>query len=141
MAERGAIVEVLSPTGGGTLRGASGGELPVDKGLTTMASVLYDAVAVAGGAASVESLLQDGYAVHFVTEAYRHLKPILAFGEGSEMLRGAGVIATAPGDQVESSDGVVTAPGGDLPDEFVEATVAVLAKHRVWDRETDAVPA
>ncbi|WKG03794.1 catalase [Mycolicibacterium sp. HK-90] len=141
MAEHGAIVEVLSPTGGGTLRGASGGELPVDKGLTTMASVLYDAVAVAGGAESVESLLQDGYAVHFVTEAYRHLKAVLAFGEGSEMLRGAGVIASSPGDQVESDGGVVTAPGGDLPDEFVEAAVAVMAKHRVWDRETDAVPA
>ncbi|OMC37029.1 catalase HPII [Mycobacterium sp. GA-1841] len=141
MTERGAIVEVLAPTGGGTLRGASGGELKVDKGMTTMASVLYDAVAVAGGSESVQSLLQDGYAVHFVAEAYKHLKAVLAFGEGGEMLRAAGVVATLPADQVSSTDGVITAPSGDLPSEFIEAAVAVMAQHRVWDRDTDAVPA
>ncbi|MGV0810869.1 catalase [Mycolicibacterium boenickei] len=141
LAERGAIVEVLAPSGGGTLRSASGGDLQVDRGLTTMASVLYDAVAVAGGADSVASLVQDGYAVHFVTEAYRHLKPVFAFGEGAEMLRAAGVIATEPGDQVTSRGGVVTAPSGELPADFVEAAVAALAQHRVWERETDSVPA
>ena len=67
---------------GGTLAGGSGGELPVDRSFTTMASVLYDAVVVACGPRSVSTLSNDGYAVHFVTEAYKHLKPIGAYGAG-----------------------------------------------------------
>jgi catalase len=39
MEQRGAMVEVLAPVAGGTLRGGSGGELPVDRVFTTMASV------------------------------------------------------------------------------------------------------
>ena len=56
MQERGAVVEVLAPVAGGTLAGGSGGELPVDRAFTTMASVLYDAVVVACGPRSVSTL-------------------------------------------------------------------------------------
>ena len=79
MGQRGAVVEVLAPVAGGTLAGGSGGELPVDRSFTTMASVLYDAVVVACGPRSVATLSDDGYAVHFVIEAYKHLKPIGAY--------------------------------------------------------------
>ena len=59
---RGAIVEVLAPTAGGTLSGGQGGEVAVDRAITTMASVLYDAVVVACGPDAVETLSNDGYA-------------------------------------------------------------------------------
>lgn len=142
MRDRGAIVEVLAPVGGGTLRGAEGGELPVDRGMTTMSSVLYDAVVVPGGAESVQSLAADGYAVHFVAEAYKHLKPVAALGGGRELLRAAGVFERlSDSAEVAAERGVVTTAAEELPAEFVESFVAALAQHRVWDRETDAVPA
>jgi catalase len=62
------------------LEGGSGGELTVDRAFTTMASVLYDAVVVRCGPRSVSTLSNDGYAVHFVVEACKHLKPIGAYG-------------------------------------------------------------
>lgn len=143
MDERGAMVEVLAPAGGGTLQGASGGELAVDRGMTTMASVLYDAVVVPGGAESVRALTGDGYAVHFVREAYKHLKVVAAFGDGCEMLRTAGVVEqVAEGSDVTAQRGVVTtAATGEVSGEFVDAVADAMARHRVWDRETDAVPA
>ncbi|MCV7287444.1 catalase [Mycolicibacterium wolinskyi] len=143
MDERGATVEVLAPAGGGTLQGASGGELAVDRGMTTMASVLYDAVVVPGGAESVSGLTGDGYAVHFVREAYKHLKVVAAFGDGCEMLRTAGVgeQVSESGDVTAERGVVTTAATGEVSADFVDAVVDALALHRVWDRETDAVPA
>lgn len=144
MRERGAIPEVLAPTAGGTLAGGSGGEVAVDRAFTTMASVLYDAVVVPCGPDAVETLSDDGYAVHFVTEAYKHLKAVGAFGAGIKLLRKAGIpeqIADAA--DVVTSHGVVTTTAAEdsMPDAFFESFASELAKHRAWDRETDSVPA
>ncbi|HJT94940.1 MAG TPA: catalase [Mycobacterium sp.] len=144
MARRGAIVEVLAPTAGGTLADGSGGELAVDRAFTTMASVLYDAVVVPCGPDSVEALSKDGYAMHFVTEAYKHLKAVGAFGSGVDLLREAAVAEQlADSTDVVVANGVVstTAAADDLSDQFSEAFASVLAQHRAWQRETDPVPA
>lgn len=148
MERRGAVVEVLAPVAGGSLQGGSGGELPVDRAFTTMASVLYDAVVVACGPRSVSTLSHDGYAVHFVVEAYKHLKPIGAFGAGIDLLRAAHIEnrLASEGDaatDVVSDQAVVTttAAADTLPDEFVDELAAVLARHRCWQRQTDPVPA
>ncbi|MBO0865588.1 MAG: DJ-1/PfpI family protein, partial [Mycobacterium sp.] len=144
MRKRGAIPEVLAPIAGGTLSGGSGGELTVDRAITTMASVLYDAVVVPCGPDAVETLSGDGYALHFVTEAYKHLKPVGAFGAGVKLLPKAGVAEqTADSTDVIDAHGVVTttAAAGDLSDDFFDAFASALAQHRAWDRETDSVPA
>ncbi|OMB94727.1 catalase [Mycobacterium colombiense] len=144
MGERGAMVEVLAPVAGGTLEGGSGGELPVDRSFTSMASVLYDAVVVACGPRSVSTLSNDGYAVHFVTEAYKHLKPIGAYGAGVDLLRTAGVTNRLAEDtDVLNDQSVITtkAAADELPDRFVEEFAAALARHRCWERRTDPVPA
>ncbi|MCW2661468.1 MAG: katE [Mycobacterium sp.] len=144
MQQRGAIVEVLAPVAGGTLRGGSGGELPVDRAFTTMASVLYDAVVVACGPDSVSTLSNDGYAVHFVVEAYKHLKPIGAYGAGIDLLRAAHIETRLAEDtEVVNDRSVVTttAAADELPDQFVEEFAAALARHRCWERQTDPVPA
>lgn len=144
MRQRGAIAEVLAPTAGGTLSGGSGGELAVDRAITTMASVLYDAVVVPCGPDAIETLSGDGYALHFVTEAYKHLKAVGAFGAGVKLLPKAGISEqTAESTDVVDAHGVVTttAAAGDLSDDFFNAFAAALAKHRAWDRETDSVPA
>lgn len=148
MAERGATVEVLAPVAGGALRGGSGGELPVDRAFTTMASVLYDAVVVACGPDSVATLSEDGYAVHFVIEAYKHLKPIGAYGKGIDLLRAAHIDTRLASDSDSATDvvtdrSVVTtkAAADDFPDQFAEEFAAALARHRCWERQTDPVPA
>jgi catalase len=144
MGERGATVEVLAPVAGGTLEGGSGGELPVDRSFTTMASVLYDAVVVACGPRSVATLSDDGYAVHFVTEAYKHLKPIGAYGAGVDLLRTAGITNRLAEDtDVLNDQSVITtkAAADELPDRFAEEFAAALARHRCWDRRTHAIPA
>jgi catalase len=144
MRGRGAIVEVLAPTAGGTLTGGSGGELAVDRAFTTMASVLYDAVVVPCGPDSVETLSNDGYAMHFVSEAYKHLKAVGAFGSGVDLLRKTAVAEQlADSTDVVVSNGVVStsAAADDLSDQFCDAFASVLGKHRAWERETDPVPA
>ncbi len=140
----GAVPEVLSLRAGGSIAGVDGDSVPVDRGITTMASVLYDAVLVPGGSASAERLSRDGYAVHFVAEAYKHLKTIGAFGDGMVLLRAAGIVAglaegTAPADE----NGVITsmATGAELPEAFTAGVVASLQHHRCWARATAAVPA
>jgi catalase len=82
----GAICEVLAPHDG-VLVTSEGGEMPVDRNLVTMASVLYDAVIVAGGAQSVDTLIENGDAVHYVMEAYKHAKAVGAIGDGIRVLR------------------------------------------------------
>ncbi|OBI45287.1 catalase HPII [Mycobacterium kyorinense] len=144
MRQRGAIAEVLAPIGGGTLSGGSGGELAVDRAINSVASVLYDAVVVPCGPDAIETLSGDGYALHFVTEAYKHLKPVAAFGAGVKLLPKAGISEqTADSTDVVDAQGVLTttAAAADLGDDFFEAFAAALAKHRIWERETDSVPA
>ncbi|ORV44561.1 catalase [Mycobacterium conspicuum] len=144
MQQRGAVVEVLAPVAGGSLEGGSGGELPVDRAFTTMASVLYDAVVVACGPRSVSTLAADGYALHFVVEAYKHLKPIGAFGAGVDLLRTARIGNDLAEDVAVVSDQSVvttTAAADDFPEEFVTEFAAALAQHRCWQRQTDPVPA
>jgi catalase len=141
MRRRGAKPEVLAPTAGGTL---SGGEVAVDRAISATASVLYDAVVVPCGPQSVKTLGNDGYALHFVTEAYKHLKTVGAFGAGIDLLRKAGVgEPLADSQDVVAVAGVVstTAAEDSIPEEFFESFASALAKHRAWDRSTDSVPA
>ncbi|PRX48613.1 catalase [Prauserella shujinwangii] len=143
LTKRGAIAEVLAPAEG-RLRAGTGEDLPTDRALNTMASVLYDAVAVPCGPDSNATLARDGYAVHFVTEAYKHAKPVAAFGSGLKLLRTAGVaepLAEDTGVRVEN--GVVTSKAAErsLPEEFFDSFAGALARHRVWDRRTESVPA
>ncbi len=145
---RGALVELLAPVDA-AVRTAAGDDLPVDRAANTMASVLYDAVLVPCGPDSVATLRRDGYAMHFVIEAYKHAKPIAAFGSGVDLLREAGVGDTrlATDTAVTTDRGVVTSTAAaddldtDLADELATAFAGEIARHRAWERPTDAVPA
>jgi catalase len=144
----------------GTLQG-EGGEVKVDKSYVTTASVLFDAIFVPGGRASVDALKKHGDVLHFLSEAFKHGKPIGATGEAVELLREAKLagVDLADGDgTVVESHGVVTVAGGSsvtdrvkdavgLGDDtgiggFTERFVAALAQHRHWGREmSPMVPA
>ena len=111
----------------GVLVGEEGEVVKADFSLLTASSVLFDAVYVPGGQASIESLLQENESTNFVLEAYRHCKTIGAAGAGVELLRAAGL-------PMPEDLGVVV---GDedikaLAAEFIEA----MSLHRHWGRES-----
>lgn len=142
--ELGARVDIVSLIGGGAVTTDTGQELAVDLGLNTTSSSLYDAVLIPGALDSVEQLAQDGSAIHFVGEAYKHLKPIAAFGAGIGLLRAAGINPESAGlSETRTDRGVVTTTshGGSLDELFIEAFIDTIQRHRTWNRETEAVPA
>jgi catalase len=134
---QGMVCEVLAPEDR-ELRTAGGGTLAADRALTTMASVLYDAVLIAGGEDSAHALGEIGDAVHYATEAYKHAKALGAIGAGVHLLRQA--LAPA-GDGSISAPGVVTADNGEDPQAFASAFAEAIAAHRHFDRRLAPVPA
>jgi catalase len=116
----------------GSVATASGQQLAVDHTFCTVSSVMFDAVLVPGGSASVQTLLANGDAVRFVLEAYRHCKTIAVIGEGVQLLRSLGIGAdecTPPvaGLVVGRNDPPARA---QLAQEFLVA----LGRHRHWTR-------
>jgi catalase len=111
----------------GMLVGQDGNVVKADFSLLTGSSVLFDAVYVADGQASIASLMQENESTSFVLEAYRHCKTIGAAGAGVDLLRAAGLPVTG-------EPGVVVGDGdvGALAAEFIEA----MRLHRHWGRES-----
>jgi catalase len=123
----------------GTVMSVGGQIANADFSFLTAASVLFDAVYVPGGEASVNTLKDVPEVFEFVTEAYKHCKTIAADGEGAEILRLAGLSVGTPSDGSNGEDqmsdaGVLVGSNGDikgLAAEFIQA----IAMHRHWDRE------
>jgi len=125
----GAAGKIVAPRLG-VLQGADGDEVLIDFSLLTTASVLFDAVYVPGGARSVEALLEERDAVEFVTEAYRHSKPIAATSEGVDLLRACPKVL---GPDDGSVEGVIVSneqASSALIGDFLNA----IAQHRFWNR-------
>ena len=124
----------------GSVATASGQQLNVDHTFAAMPSVMFDAVIVPGGVTSVQALVCNGDAVHFVLEAYRHCKTIALIGEGVQLLRTLGIGAGEGGPAVP---GVVL--GKNEPParaQLAQEFIAALARHRHWTRpKLEAVPA
>jgi catalase len=120
----------------GTVAGANGANLLVDKAILTVSSVMYDAVFIPEGVATLRS---QGAALRFITEAYKHGKAIGAASDAVDLLRRASVEIGA-GDQSRSGGdhGVVILQAAD---DFA-AFVAAVARHRHWNRPgQEEVPA
>ena len=139
--QAGARVEVVSKLLG-ELKPSAGDAVKVDKNYVMAASVMYDALLVAGGADSAAALKKHGDAIHWINETFKHCKTVGAIGEGVDVLRAAQLagVRLADGDGVTNDAGVVTSSSADagFADTFREA----LAEYRHWDRqEKDMVPA
>jgi catalase len=124
----------------GELSTADGSRLKPDKMFLSTASVEYDAVLVPGGQGSIQSLAENGDAIHFLNEAYRHCRPIAAAGEGVHLLAKS-QIRGLPQDPAAAAElGVVI--GRQADEAFARKLVEALARHRFWNRESkDSVPA
>ncbi|AWY41973.1 catalase HPII [Pseudomonas putida] len=125
----GAHAKLLGPTSA-PVKTADGKSLPVDASMEGLPSVTFDAVFVPGGAASIKALSADGVALHYLLEAYKHLKAIALHGEAKQLLD---VL------KLEVDAGLVV--GADA--KLFKAFIAAIGQHRVWEREAKAkaVPA
>jgi len=89
----------------------------IDASLENEPGILFDAIAVAGGAGA-RALAADVRALEHVRDAYRHGKPLLFAGEAGTVLAAAGI-----GGNGEPPAGVflVESAGGDALDAFAQA--------------------
>ena len=125
----GAHAKLLGPTSA-PVTTVDGKQLPVDASMEGLPSVAFDAVFVPGGAASIKALSSDGVALHYLLEAYKHLKAIALHGDAGQLLD---VL------RLEADAGLIVGKDAQL----FKALFAAMAEHRVWDREAKAkaVPA
>ena len=120
----------------GNIRGANGSEIKVDFSFLTGSSVMFDAVFIPGGEASVEALHAVPESAEFVSEAYKHCKTIAAHGTGVDF---ADRVLEAFLESSNGQQGVVLnrdASIGEISATFIEA----IAAHRHWERENVAAP-
>lgn len=121
---QGAMVKVIAPKMG-MIKDSNEKSIMVDESFLMAASVLYDAVFVPGGKKSIETLVNEADALHFISQSYKHCKAIAASNEGTALLERAFV-------NLQAKDaGVITGAGSSLEKAFIKAIMA----HRVWERE------
>jgi catalase len=116
----------------GSVATASGQQLAVEHTICGRPSVLFDALLLPGGAASVLALAACGPAVSFVIEAYRHGKPICVIGEGLQLLSPLGL---ADAQTAAAVPGIVV--GRNDPHQRTQLAhdfAAAIAAHRHWAR-------
>jgi len=132
LTDEGAVPRFVSSSLG-SIQPASGEAIEVDVSLGAAPAVLYDAVVLPDGADAVAALQADGRTLEFIKDQYRHCKPILAVGEGVQLLKACGVPLTLPGG--DPDPGLVISKTGSTQANatFVEA----IAAHRHFARETD----
>jgi catalase len=133
LAREGAVARFIGPRLGAA-ETDDGDPIEVEVTLETMPGVLFDAVAVPGGQKAVTVLGNNGQALEFIKEQYRHAKAILALGAGADLIENAGVAPTLP--TGEPDPGVLVgrhAGAGDLLGRFI----AAIARHRHHEREMD----
>ncbi len=114
----------------GDLETAGGEPLPVEITLEAGPSVLYDAAIVAAHN-ETPAFVDDAHALDFVRLQFRHCKPLLVFGSSSALLKKAGI----PMGRKAADAGLIIAEPGDAT--ALDSFIAVLATHRVFERETD----
>lgn len=133
----------------------SGKGIQPDHHFECMRSTMFDSVFVPGGS-HVQTLKKQGRVVHWVREAFGHLKAIGATGEAVELVKMAcgveGMNFSEKGSyDVVESYGVVTA-GAAKPESFKEAINMVqgakdfidvytfnISQHKNFDREMDGI--
>lgn len=132
----------------GMLSGSNGQQIEANKSFKTAGSIHYDAVYVAGGQTSIDALKVHGDALHFINEAFKHVKTIGASNEGVDLILASQItgVTTAGPDtkaQLFNEWGVVTIRNTMDLGAFSQAFISNIAMHRHWERELqkkDQVP-
>jgi catalase len=119
----GAEALVTAPIGG-TLK-AGRRSVVVERTNATARSIEFDAVIVSGGT----TVSDDIKLVVLLQEAFRHCKPLGAWGSGAAQLEAATIDLESPGVLL----------GGDVDKAFGEELIKALGLHRVWARAADVM--
>ena len=114
----GAVPMVTAPVGG-TLKSGRRSVI-VERTFLTARSIEFDAVVIAAGTTSVDIKLTV-----LLQEAFRHCKPMAAWGDGAAVLKAAQIPAKAPGVLLVD----------DVGKAFTAELRVALGLHRVWARE------
>ena len=116
----------------GEVNADDGSVLPIAATFAGAPSLTVDAVIVPCG--DINSLLNNGDAVYYLLEAYKHLKPIALAGEARQFKALLKVAA-------QGEEGIVE--GDNVDDAFTTKLFELLAAHRVWSRSSkiDRIPA
>ena len=123
MDKLGATVHVIAPVGGVLKKGRQ--SVIVERTNLTTRSVEFDAVVIADGTAPTG----DVKLTVLLQEAYRHCKPVGAWGSGSAALDLASIPQDGPGVLL----------GGSPDKAFTAALTTALGLHRVWERAPDVM--
>ncbi len=123
--DKGAMLKTVAPRLG-VIKTADGKAVTADFSLLTTASVLFDAVYVPGGKASIKALASNADACHFVDEAYKHCKAICSTGDTAAFMNN-----TFAGGAENDEAVIIASKPADAAAKFISA----IAKHRNWDRE------
>jgi len=118
----------------GKVQTANGDALDVEISMETAPAVVWDAMVVPDGEASVETLSKRGHALEFLKDQYRHCKPILLVGAAQSLLDAAGIPPQLPSG---APDAGLLLFDADALDAAVPAFVDALTKHRHFERESD----
>jgi catalase len=122
----------------GVVTGADGAQLKVDFSFLTASSVLFDAIYIPGGDASVAALTAQPEAYEFVAEAYKHCKAIAAVGAGVGLLANSLPRKFSEGEdagkQPAVNEGVVSSRDAAISS-VAAAFIKAIAQHRHWERE------
>jgi catalase len=114
--------------------GSGGSALDVEITLEAGPAVIYDAVVIPAGEQSAQTLATDANALEFVRLQYRHCKPIMVVDAGGQLLAKAGIPATLRDGSPDP--GIIGAQPVDAA-AALAAFKEALARHRVWERESD----
>ena len=115
----------------GPVMAEDGVAIEADASLENEPGFLFDALVLPDGAAGVVALAANGHTFDFIKDQYRHCKPIMVLGIGTDLLDLAGVSAALPNG--DADPGIVLSADGAAADAFIEA----IARHRHPERETD----
>lgn len=130
--KEGAIAKIIG-TNSTAIKTAEGKDLKVDHNLLTVSSVLFDAVFIPAGAASIDRLKGEDKIPEFLSDAYKHCKVIGADREGIDLLNEIPAITALP-EQKLNEHGIITndAAASNL---FANDFIAAMGQHRFWIRE------
>ena len=127
--KKGASVVVVAPRLG-RVTPRDGGAIEADHGIKTVSSVLFDAVAIPGGAASVTTLAAMPEFVRFVQEVHRHGKALVIGLDSDLLLRMAGI----DGADRDQMTGVIAGGGTELSKDDLADFADAVSAHRHWAR-------
>lgn len=117
----GVFIEIVSERLG-TVTGADGTKIEVDKIFTSTNPVLYDSLYIVGGTSDNEAKFNQDL-THYIKETYKHYKPIGVAANAEKYFKTS---------DVNSLPGVVFAANNP---EFKEEFVAAIAQQRFWNRK------